>query len=122
MAHPLAHLGDRSTDYLTSNYPTTAPVDDFKSYDDLIDQYAEPYSRISRHQTFQVQTPIDDAESRGPSYSSLDLKPPYPSGEPRGEAEDPPGLPQSYPPKTKRENLVEHRKWWQQVSARHLFS
>jgi len=116
MAHPLAHLGDRSTDYLTSNYPTTAPADDFKSYDDLIDQYAEPYSRISRHQTFQVQTPIDDAESRGPSYSSFDLKPPYPSGEPHGEAEeDPPGLPQSYPPKIKRENVVEHRKWWQQI-------
>lgn len=117
MAHPLTNLGDRSTDYLTSNYPTPPPpADDFKSYDDLIDQYAEPYSRISRHQTFKVQTPpMDDPESRGPSYS-LDRKSSYPSGKPYDEEEDPPG-PQSYPPKAKREKVVDQRKWWQQVSA-----
>jgi hypothetical protein len=114
MAHPLAHLGDRSTDYLNSNYPTPPLADDFKSYDDLIDQYAEPYSRTSRHQTFQVQTPIDGSESRGPSYS-LDHKSPYPGGNPHDEAEDPPGPSQSYPPKTKQENVVDHRKWWQQI-------
>lgn len=122
MAYPLSNLGDRSTDYLTSNHPNPPPADDFKSsYDDLIDQYAEPYSRISHHQTFKVQTPIDDSESRGPSYS-LEHKPPFPSGKLHDEAEDPPGPPQSYPPKIKREKLVEHRKWWQQVRTTHLVS
>jgi hypothetical protein len=76
---------------------------------------AEPYSRTSRHQTFKVQTsPINDYESRGPSYS-LDHKSTYPSGKPYDEAEDPPEPPPSYPPKTKREVPVDHRKWWQQI-------
>lgn len=118
MAHPLTNLGDRSTDYLTANSSNHPPADDSKSsYDDLIDQYAEPYSRISRHQTFKVQTsPIDDSESRGPSYS-MEYKSPYPSGKPHDETQDPPGPPQSYPPKIKQEKLVDHRKWWQQVTA-----
>ncbi|KAG6371664.1 hypothetical protein JVT61DRAFT_9378 [Boletus reticuloceps] len=115
MAHPLTIIGDRSTDYLAHNYPNPPLAEDFKSYDDLIDQYAEPYSRISRHQTFKVQPPpVDGSESRGPSYS-LDHKSPYLSGKPYGEAEDPPGPSQSYPPKTKREQLVDHRKWWQRL-------
>lgn len=119
MAHPLTNLGDRSTDYLTTHYSNHPPPDDLKSsYDDLIDQYAEPYSRTSRHQTFKVQTPpIDDSESRGPSYS-LDSKPPPPSGMSHDEAKDPPGAPQSYPPRTRHEKLDDHRKWWQHVSAR----
>lgn len=121
MAHPLTNLGDRSTDYLTTNYPNPPPADDFKSsYDDLIDQYAEPYSRISRHQTFKVQTsPTNDSESRGPSYS-LESKFPYPGGMPQDEAKDLPEPPQSYPPKIKREMLVDHKRWWQQVIARSL--
>lgn len=117
MAHPLTGFDDRSTDYLTSGYSNHPPVDDFKSYDDLIDQYAEPYSRVSRHQTFKIQTPVDDVESRGPSYS-LDHKSVYPSGKPHDETEDFPARAQSYPPNTNREQLVDHRKWWQQVSAR----
>lgn len=116
MAHPLTNLGDHSTDYLTTNQPNPPPADDFKSYDDLIDQYAEPYSRISRHQTFKVQTsPIDHSESRGPSYS-LDFKSPYLGGKAHDEAEEDPPEP-SYPPKIKREKLVDQRKWWQQVTA-----
>ncbi|KAG8220078.1 hypothetical protein J3R82DRAFT_1096 [Butyriboletus roseoflavus] len=116
MAHPLTNLGDRSTDYLTSHYNNHPRPDDVKSsYDDLVDQYAEPYSRISRHQTFKVQTtPIDDSESRDPSYS-LDCKSPFPSGKSHDEAGDPPGLPQSYPPRARQEKLDDHRKWWQHV-------
>ncbi|KAG9314632.1 hypothetical protein JVU11DRAFT_5437 [Chiua virens] len=115
MAHTLTHLGDRSTDYLTTNHPN--PSDDYKSsYDDLIDQYAEPYSRISRHQTFTLKSsPVDDSESRGPSLS-LDHKSPYPSGKSHDEeGDDPPEPTQSYPPKPRLETLVDPRKWWQQI-------
>jgi len=117
MDHQFTNIGGRSTDYLTNHHPNPPPADDFKSsYDDLIDQYAEPYSRISRHQTFQVQTPpIDNAESRGPSYS-LDYKSPYPGGKPDDEGEDLPGPTQSYPPVMKqREKPVDYGSWWQQI-------
>ncbi|KAI6133319.1 hypothetical protein EDD16DRAFT_1688925 [Pisolithus croceorrhizus] len=66
MAHRLTNHGDRSTDYLSTLHANSSSPDEFKSsYDDLIDQYAEPYSRISA-----------TIDSRGPSHS-LDQKTPY---------------------------------------------
>ncbi|KAH7883883.1 hypothetical protein F5I97DRAFT_1814513 [Phlebopus sp. FC_14] len=117
MAHHFANHGDRSTDYLSTHHPNASHADDLESsYDDLIDQYAEPYSRNSRHQTFRVHThPADDSGSRGPSFS-LDHKSPYPIGksaENSDVASDSP--PQSYPPKLKQEKLVDNRGWWARI-------
>jgi hypothetical protein len=117
MAHQFTNHGDRSTDYLTTQHPNPSNADAFKSsYDDLIDQYAEPYSRISRHQTFKVQThTTDDSASRGPSYS-LDNKSLYLNGKIEEEEDVVPELPQSYPPKQKQEKVVDNRSCWQRVS------
>ncbi|KAF9229637.1 hypothetical protein BS17DRAFT_792517 [Gyrodon lividus] len=116
MAHQFTNHGDRSTDYLSTHHPNPSNADAFKSsYDDLIDQYAEPYSRISRHQTFKVQThATNDSESRGPSYS-LDSKSLYPNGKTLEEEDVIPPLPQSYPPKPKQEKVVDNRSCWQRI-------
>ncbi|KAF9243819.1 hypothetical protein BU15DRAFT_86252 [Melanogaster broomeanus] len=116
MAHQFTNLGDRSTDYVSTLHPNPSNADDFKSsYDDLIDQYAEPYSSISRHQTFKVQThTTDNSESRGPSYS-MDHKSIEPNGKTLEEGSVVPPLPQSYPPKQKQEKTNEHRTCWQQI-------
>ncbi|KAF8845390.1 hypothetical protein BDN67DRAFT_987093 [Paxillus ammoniavirescens] len=116
MAHQFTNYGDHSTDYLTTQHPNPSNADAFKSsYDDLIDQYAEPYSRISRHQTFKVQThTTDDSASRGPSYS-LDNKSLYPNGKIQEEDDVVPELPQSYPPKQKQEKVVDNRSCWQRI-------
>jgi hypothetical protein len=37
------------------------------SYDDLIDEYATPYTANSRHQTFTLESPASDGHRRGPS-------------------------------------------------------
>lgn len=78
-------------------------------YDDLIDQYAAPYSRNSRHQTFTVQTPPSD--SRDPS-ASFDHKQSYSIGKSLEEDKEYlPGL--SYPPTTlPAESDAEKQKVW----------
>ncbi|KAI6005099.1 hypothetical protein F5J12DRAFT_834710 [Pisolithus orientalis] len=117
MAHQYTNHGDRSTDYLSTLHANPSNLDEFKSsYDDLIDQYAEPYSRISTHQTFRVQTDLtSDLDSRRPSYS-LDKKNPYNVGKGE-EIEDDPAhsLPQAYPPRQKQEKIVDNRSFVSRV-------
>ncbi|KAG1715792.1 hypothetical protein ID866_1368 [Astraeus odoratus] len=117
MAHHMATHGDHPTDCLSTFHTNPSNVDEFKSsYDDLIDQYAEPYSRISGHQTFRVHTnPINDPDSRGPSYS-LDNKSPY-SVDKAGDIESDPSqlASQGYPPKQKQEKVVDNRSFFAKI-------
>lgn len=117
MAHQLAPHGDHSTNYLSTHYPNSSNADEFKSsYDDLIDQYAEPYSRISSHQTFRVHTnSIHEFESRGTSHS-LDNQSPYNSDKTVPVNTDPSELSaQGYPPLQKQEKVVDNRSYFAKV-------
>lgn len=118
MTRPFTTYGDYSTDYLSAQPPHS---DDLKSsyndYSDIIDQYADPYSRISRHQTFAVSTnPMDDSDSRGPSYS-LDQKGEFAVDKPIDEDAviDPSN--HGYPPIRKQEKVVDNRSFWAKVST-----
>ncbi|KAH7905872.1 hypothetical protein BJ138DRAFT_1163904 [Hygrophoropsis aurantiaca] len=117
MAHQFTNYGDRSTDYLSTQHGQSSGAEDYKaSYDDLIDQYAEPYARNSRHQTFAVQTnPIGDADSRDPSYS-FDQKRPFPNdkdAEEGGRNTTPPSYPPISIPKVAKE--VDTRSCWARI-------
>ncbi|KIM66979.1 hypothetical protein SCLCIDRAFT_1144985 [Scleroderma citrinum Foug A] len=117
MAHQLAPHGDHSTNYLSTHYPNSSNADEFKSsYDDLIDQYAEPYSRISSHQTFRVHTnSIHEFESRGTSHS-LDNQSPYNSDKTVPVNTDPSELSaQGYPPLQKQEKVVDNRSYFAKI-------
>ncbi|KAI5991518.1 hypothetical protein EDD15DRAFT_2168928 [Pisolithus albus] len=117
MAHRPTNHGDRSTDYLSTFHANSSNPDEFKSsYDDLIDQYAEPYSRMSGYQTFKVQTnPASDIDSRGPSHS-LDQKTPYNMNKEDYVGDDPPySSPQAYPPPQKQEKIVDSRSFFSKV-------
>lgn len=114
MAHQLPPHGDRPTTYLSTHYPSTSNGDEYKSsYDDLIDQYAEPYSRISGHQTYEVHTnPIPDPPSRGTSYS-LDKASPYISDKAPATSADSSEPPTpGYPPRQKQEKVVDNRNFF----------
>ncbi|KAH7921945.1 hypothetical protein BV22DRAFT_1197785 [Leucogyrophana mollusca] len=118
MAHQFTNYGDHSTDYLSTQRAQSSNAEDYKaSYDDLIDQYAEPYSRISRHQTFTVQThPMGDSDSREPSYS-FDQKQPYSSGK-DVELDEQDIAPPSYPPISaipKPGKEVDKRSLWSKI-------
>ncbi|EIW86533.1 hypothetical protein CONPUDRAFT_78856 [Coniophora puteana RWD-64-598 SS2] len=94
MSRPLTTTyGDFSTSQVSAATRHEAAK---SSYDDLIDQYAAPYSRNSRHQTFTVQTP--SSNPRDPS-ESFDHKPSYSIGKSLDDdKEDFPAS--SYPPTT----------------------
>ncbi|KAF9073863.1 hypothetical protein BDP27DRAFT_1381603 [Rhodocollybia butyracea] len=64
MASQASYLDNPSTSQLN------LPPDEFKSYDDLIDEYAAPYSANSRHQTYALQPSEMSGEQhrRGSSY------------------------------------------------------
>ncbi|KAG1825634.1 uncharacterized protein BJ212DRAFT_1259709 [Suillus subaureus] len=119
MTRPFTTYGDHSTDYLSAQHPDPSPSDDFKSYNDdlsdLIDQYAEPYSRTSRHQTFAVSTDLlDDSDSRDRSFST-DQKGSYTVDK---VAEEDPELDPSnhdYPPTLKQEKPIDTRSCWAKV-------
>ena len=123
MSPPFTTYGDHSTDYLSAQHPHPSASDDLKSsyndYSDIIDQYADPYSRTSQHQTFAVSThPIDDSDSRGPSYS-LDQKREYAVhkfDEEHGETDS---SNYDYPPIPiqKQEKIVDNRSFWAKVTA-----
>jgi len=118
MARPFTTYGDHSTDYLSAQQ---SPSDDLKSsYNDLsdiIDQYADPYLRTSRHQTFAVSTnPMDDSDSRGPSYS-LDQKREYPLDKDVEDDAVPDPSNYNYPPTQKQEKPVDNRSFWAKVST-----
>ncbi|KAL4069398.1 hypothetical protein J3A83DRAFT_4251064 [Scleroderma citrinum] len=117
MAHQLTSHGGHSTNYLSTHYPNSSNVDEFKSsYDDLIDQYAEPYSRISSHQTVRVHTdPVYDPDSRGTSYS-LDKQPQYHTDKDVTINATSSELPtQDYPPKQKQEKIVDNRSFFAKI-------
>lgn len=120
MSPPFTTYGDHSTDYLSSQQPISSPSDDFKSsynddLSDLIDQYAEPYSRTSRHQTFAVSTnPLDDSDSRGHSFST-DQKGAYSVDKVVEEDAEPDPSNHDYPPTLKQEKAIDNRSFWAKV-------
>jgi len=120
MSRPFTTYGDHSTDYLSTQHPDSSSSDYFKSsynddVSDLIDQYAEPYSRTSRHQTFAVSTdPLDDSDSPDRSFS-MDQKVSYPVDK---VVEDDAELDPSnhdYPPTPKQEKPIDTRSCWAKI-------
>ncbi|KAG1749721.1 uncharacterized protein EDB91DRAFT_1109321 [Suillus paluster] len=119
MARPFTTYGDHSTDHLSAQHPNPSPSDDFKSYNDdlsdLIDQYADPYSRTSRHQTFAVSTnPLDDSESRGHSFS-IDQKRIYSVDKVAEEDPESNHSNHGYPPTLKQEKMIDTRSFWAKI-------
>lgn len=119
MSRPFTTYGDHSTDYLSAQHPNSSPPDDFKSYNDdlsdLIDQYAQPYSRTSRHQTFAVSTdPSDDPDSRDRSFST-EQKGIYSVDKDKVVEEDTSN--HDYPPQLKQEKPIDIRSCWAKVST-----
>ncbi|KAG1757871.1 hypothetical protein EDB19DRAFT_1842362 [Suillus lakei] len=119
MSRPFTTYGDHSTDYLSAQLPNSSTSDDFKSsynddLSDLIDQYAEPYSRASRHQTFAVSTnPLDDSDSRDRSFST-DQKGSYSVDKVVEDAEPDPSN-HDYPPTLKQEKTIDTRSCWAKI-------
>jgi len=119
MSRPFTTYGDHSTDYLSAQHPHPSDSDDLKSsyndFSDIIDQYADPYSRISRHQTFAVSTnPMNDSDSRDPSYS-LDQKGEYMGDKVvEDDIESDPSH-HDYPPIQKQEKKVDTRSCWAKI-------
>jgi hypothetical protein len=122
MSRPFTTYGDHSTDYLSAQHPVSSPSDDFKSsynddLSDLIDQYAEPYSRTSRHQTFAVSTNLlDDPDSRDRSFST-EQKGSYSVDKVAEEDAMPDPSNHDYPPTLKQEKQIDTRSCWATVSA-----
>ncbi|KAG0702707.1 hypothetical protein DFH29DRAFT_920097 [Suillus ampliporus] len=119
MARPFTTYGDHSTDYLSAPHHNSSPSDDFKSsyndLSDLIDQYAEPYSRTSRHQTFAVATnPLDDSDSRGDSFST-DQKASYSVDKVAEEDIEINSSNHDYPPALKQEKMIDNRSFWAKI-------
>lgn len=120
MSHPFTTYGDHSTDYLSAQHPIPPPADDFKSsynddLSDLIDQYAEPYSRTSRHQTFAVSTnSLDDSDSRDRSFST-DQKGSYSVDKVAEEDAEPDPSNHDYPPTLKQEKPIDTRSCWAKI-------
>lgn len=117
MSRPFTTYGDHSTDYLSAQHPNSSPPDDFKSYNDdlsdLIDQYAQPYSRTSRHQTFAVSTdPLDDPDSRDRSFST-EQKGIYSVDKHKVVEEDTSS--HDYPPTLKQEKPIDIRSCWAKI-------
>ncbi|KIK46256.1 hypothetical protein CY34DRAFT_439633 [Suillus luteus UH-Slu-Lm8-n1] len=117
MSRPFTTYGDHSTDYLSAQHPNSSPPDDFKSYNDdlsdLIDQYAQPYSRTSRHQTFAVSTdPLDDPDSRDRSFST-EQKGIYSVDKDNVVEEDTSN--HDYPPPLKQEKPIDIRSCWAKI-------
>jgi hypothetical protein len=53
---------------LDASHPVYGQQEEYKaSYDDLIDEYATPYTANSRHQTFTLATPGSDGHRGGSS-------------------------------------------------------
>lgn len=104
-----------------SPYLQTQPAatqEDFKaSYDDLIDDYSEPYAANARHQTFTVGTP-NQTHHRGPSIP-LSSKSVFTSKQSDDTHETSYGYPPAVPPKE-----IDTRSFWQKVSINsiHFFS
>lgn len=117
MSRPFTTYGDHSTDYLSAQHPNPSPSDDFKSsynddLSDLIDQYAQPYSRTSRHQTFAVSTdPLNDSDSRDRSFSTE--KGLYSVDKDKVAEEDTSN--HDYPPALKQEKPIDTRSCWAKI-------
>lgn len=95
--------------YLQPNPSTTE--EDFKaSYDDLVDEHAEPYSATARHQTFTVGTP-GQTHHRGASIP-LSSKSAYTSN-PSDDTHETCGYPPTVPLKDVKE--LDTRTLWQKV-------
>jgi hypothetical protein len=122
MSRPFTTYGDHSTDYLSTQHPNSSPSGDFKSsynddLSDLIDQYAQPYSRTSRHQTFAVSTdPLDDSDSRDRSFST-EQKGSYSVDKVPEEDAEPDPSNHDYPPTLKQEKPIDTRSYWAKVST-----
>ncbi|KAG1845475.1 hypothetical protein DFJ58DRAFT_800784 [Suillus subalutaceus] len=120
MSLPFTTYGDHSTDYLSAQHPDSSPSDYFKSsynddVSDLIDQYAEPYSRTSRHQTFAVSTDLlDDSDSRDRSFST-EQKGLYSVDKVAEEDAEPDPPNHDYPPTLKQEKPIDTRSCWAKI-------
>lgn len=112
---------------LSSGYPPPQrinyPLDEYKAYDDLVDEHATPYGRTAQHQTFAVESPALGSplqHHQGPSMPPLQQKQSY-SSEYDGkytEEDLRPQAPRILPIKGEKE--VDTRTVWQKVSLRSL--
>jgi len=93
-------------------YPPSNQFDDdsYKaSYDDLIDEYASPYSRNAHHKTFALETPIG-SYGRRPSYPLGPI-----STSPKDSEESTAvAFPQAYPPASTAKE-VDSRGFWDKI-------
>jgi hypothetical protein len=110
----------------TRSDPTFPPSNQFEddtykaSYDDLIDEYATPYSLNAQHKVFSVDTPIASNERRRPAYppgTKPSLSKPSISSEfsPKESEEGTVvAYPQAYPP-TSNVKEVDPRGFWDKI-------
>jgi len=117
MASQPSQSGVRSQQHQRS-YPSQSEYDlnnnEFKaSYDDLIDEYASPYSPNTRHQTYAVDAPPLNSPQhrRGPSFPLSSQKPPIFSKQSDDTSHElsPVAYPPPPPPK------VDTRGFWQKI-------
>lgn len=96
-----------------SQYPHS---DEYKaSYDDLVDQYAEPYSKTSQHQTF---SPALSTAVHQPPYMSKQSYSSEMTGKDSEEHYMPSSTPRILP--MKEEKVADTRTVWQKVSTHPL--
>ncbi|KAG1722875.1 uncharacterized protein EDB91DRAFT_1340342 [Suillus paluster] len=117
MTCPFTTHEDHSTDCLSAQHPHLSPSDDFKynDYSDLTDQYTEPYSITSRHQTIALLThPLGNSDSQGYSFS-VDQKGAYSVDDDAEEDVEIEPSNHGYPSALKQEKTVDTRSCWAKI-------